>query len=747
MVAAVKLSVLNPNEFELWKMRIEQYFLMTDYALCKVILNGDSHPLTRSVKGVETPYPPITVEEKLARKNELKARDSYIDLETLSMDDLYNNLKIYEAKVMGTSSTTQNTQNVDFVSSNNNDNTNKAVNTAHGVYAANSKTNASRLQNVDSVSDAVIYSFFASQSNSPHLDNEDLKQIDPDDLEEMDLKWQMEMLTMRARRFIQKTGRNLGAKGTKTIGFDKTKVECYNYHKRGHFARKCRATKHQDNKNRKAPRRTVPVEDTTSNALVSQYDGLGYDWSDQAEDEPTNFTLMAYTYSSSSSAYKAGLESVKARLEVYQKNETVFTDNIKILKLDVMLRDKAITELRQKFEKAKKERADLKLSLEKELHAPKPDLVFADEHVVSESVTSLPADEDLSLINETAQDQEKINDQDMFGVNDLDGDEVVVDASAREKEEQSEKVAKKKGSTAHPVATADVEPKAATTVNAVSKRPKEKGIIMQKPSKTPSLKPIVSSQQPSKSKDKGKAKMVKPERITKQKEEEANIAMIVEWDNTQAMMDADYELAAKLQEEERGELSIEEKSKLFVELISKRKKHFEMLRAEESRRKPPTKAQQTKQMFKDRAVKSSKRPREELESDKSKKQKIDENVQAEVADDDTAELKRCMEIVPEDDDEVTIKAKPIYSKSPTIVDYNIFKEGKKNYFKIIRANGNSQNYLTFRTMFKNFNREDLEVLRSIVKTRFKKIKLVNEMDNQLFQTLKTMFEHHVKDNI
>nr|GEU52140.1 putative ribonuclease H-like domain-containing protein [Tanacetum cinerariifolium] len=230
------------------------------------------------------------------------------DLETLSMDDLYNNLKIYEAEVMGSSSTTQNTQNVAFVSSNNTDSTNKVVNTAHGVSAANSKTNDSNLPNVDSLSDAVIYSFFTSQSNSPQLDNEDLKQIDPDDLEEMNFKWQMAMLTMRARRFLKKTGRNLGVKGAETIGFDKTKMECYNCHIRGHFAKECRASKHQDNRNREAPRRTVPVEDTTSNDLVSQCDGLGYDWSDHAEDGPTNFALMAHTSSSSSSSLNLDTE-------------------------------------------------------------------------------------------------------------------------------------------------------------------------------------------------------------------------------------------------------------------------------------------------------------------------------------------------------------------------------------------------------------------------------------------------------
>ncbi|GKF51405.1 hypothetical protein Tco_0147872 [Tanacetum coccineum] len=78
MIAAAKLPMLNPNEFELWKMRIEQYFLMTDYALWEVILNGDSPPPKKNVDGVEQAYPPTIVKEKLARKNELKARGTLL---------------------------------------------------------------------------------------------------------------------------------------------------------------------------------------------------------------------------------------------------------------------------------------------------------------------------------------------------------------------------------------------------------------------------------------------------------------------------------------------------------------------------------------------------------------------------------------------------------------------------------------------------------------------------------------------
>ncbi|GKE86775.1 ribonuclease H-like domain-containing protein [Tanacetum coccineum] len=113
--------------------------------------------------------------------------------------------------------------------------------------------------------------------------------IDTDDLEEMDLKWQMAMLTMRAKRFLNKTGRKINANSSETIGFNKSKVECYNCHKKGHFAKECRAPR--ENRNREPIRRNVTIETTETKALIAQ-DGLGYDWSDQAEEGPTNFALM-----------------------------------------------------------------------------------------------------------------------------------------------------------------------------------------------------------------------------------------------------------------------------------------------------------------------------------------------------------------------------------------------------------------------------------------------------------------------
>ncbi|GKA48157.1 retrovirus-related pol polyprotein from transposon TNT 1-94 [Tanacetum coccineum] len=162
------------------------------------------------------------------------------ELETMSMDDLYNNLKVYEPEVKGMSSSSSSTQNMAFVSSSNNNtsSSNEAVNAAHGVTTASTQVNTAYSTNIDN-------------------------------LKEMDLRWQMAMLTMRARKFLKNTRRKLTINGNETTGFDKSKVECYNCHKRGHFSRECKALRNQDNKNKESSRRSVLVEISTSTALVS----------------------------------------------------------------------------------------------------------------------------------------------------------------------------------------------------------------------------------------------------------------------------------------------------------------------------------------------------------------------------------------------------------------------------------------------------------------------------------------------
>ncbi|GKB77643.1 hypothetical protein Tco_0944538 [Tanacetum coccineum] len=258
----------------------------------------------------------------------------------------------------------------------------------------------------------------------------------------------------------------------------------------------------------------------------------------------------------------------------------------------------------------------------------------------------------------------------------------------------------------------------------------------------------------------------KEERERRQKEEEANLALIELWEAKKAMMEADRLLEERLQAREREELTIEENLKLFVELINKRKKHFAELRAQEKRNKPPTKSQKRNQMstylknmgtWKHSQLKSKTYEENERlfeiemtrvntfipinqDEESSKKDKAENKSKR-------AELKNCLEVVPEDEDDVTVDATPLSSRSPSIVDYKIYKEGKKKYFQIIRADGNSKTYLTFRQMFKNFNRDDLEDLWKIVKSRFMKKDPVDDMDNLLLRTLNTMFEPQVEDTI
>ncbi|GJU81836.1 ribonuclease H-like domain-containing protein [Tanacetum coccineum] len=291
----IKLPILQPGEYDLWKMRIEQYLQCMDYTLWEIIENGNAPIVTKTVDGKETGIPPTSVEEKAQRRAELKARTTLnkLEIETLSLDDIFNNMKAYESEVKGTSSSTRNSHNVAFLSSSSTNSATRAVNTAHGINTASTQGAADSLTTVENLSDVVIYSFFASQPSIPQLDNEDLQQINPDDLKEVDLR------------------------------FDKSKVECFNCQKRGHFARECKAPRNQDSRNKEPTRRTVPVEATTSNALVS------------------------YSSSSSNSKLKKKLELAKKEKDEVQLTVQKFENSSKSLSklLDNQIMDKCKTRL------------------------------------------------------------------------------------------------------------------------------------------------------------------------------------------------------------------------------------------------------------------------------------------------------------------------------------------------------------------------------------------------------------------
>ncbi|GJU41737.1 ribonuclease H-like domain-containing protein [Tanacetum coccineum] len=300
------------------------------------------------------------------------------DLDTMSMDDLYNTLKVYEPEVKWMSSSSSSTQNMAFVSSSNNNtsNTNEAVNTAHGVSTARTHVNAANSTNIDNLSDVVICAFFASQPSSPQLVHEDLQQIHPYDMEEMDLRWQMAMLTMKARRFLNNTGRKLNVNGNETIGFDKSKVECYNCHKKGHFARECKAPRNQDNKNKKISRRSVPVEISTLIALVSCNGLGGYDWSDQAEECP-NYALMAFSSLNSDSEVSNDFNCSKSCLKTIEslksQNDQLLKDlkKSKLMVLGYKTGEITIRVLRKKLEIVQKEKDGIQLNIDKFEHASK----------------------------------------------------------------------------------------------------------------------------------------------------------------------------------------------------------------------------------------------------------------------------------------------------------------------------------------------------------------------------------------
>ncbi|GJS48618.1 hypothetical protein Tco_0598739 [Tanacetum coccineum] len=379
-----KLPILKQGEYDMWRLRIEQYFQVQDYALWDVIENGNSFKpaaqTTTNADGTSTSLipGPVTTEEKVQKKNDVKARSMLLmalpnehlmtfnqykdaktlfaaiqtrfggneatkktqksllkqmyenfsapstesldsifnrlqkiwnthvmvwrnkpDLDTLSFDDLYNNFKIVKQEVKGTASSNSSSQNMAFVSSPNSTN---EVNTAYGVSTANTQVSPASTQvstastqvSTANLSDDTVYAFLASQLNGSQLVYEDLEQIHEDDIEEMDLKWQLALLSMRTRRCFSKTGRKITINGSDTAGYDKSK-----------------------NRNQDSSRRTVNVEETSSKAMVA-IDGAGFDWSYMEDDEvPTNMALMAFSDSEFNKSefnlatYKRGLASVE----------------------------------------------------------------------------------------------------------------------------------------------------------------------------------------------------------------------------------------------------------------------------------------------------------------------------------------------------------------------------------------------------------------------------------------------------
>ncbi|GJV89279.1 putative ribonuclease H-like domain-containing protein [Tanacetum coccineum] len=298
------------------------------------------------------------------------------DIDEVDIDDLYNNLRVYEDELKRSSGSNSASQNLAFLSSENTNSTNE-VSTGSGDFGVSTAGGINQVPSTPSAHD-IAYSFLAQPTTSPQLENEDFQQMDGDDLEELDLRWQVAMLTVR--------------------------IECYNCHRKGHFARECRSGRSQGRRpNGDNGRSSAQTTESSSQALVAQ-DGLGgYDWSNDFEVEPVNYALMAISSSNSSSSsdsevqkcskclesfkclqknydterekhnkakleirgYEIALESLEARILGHEKNELAWGERYEFQNYDLKCREIKINNLNLELEKVVKERDELKLKIEK----------------------------------------------------------------------------------------------------------------------------------------------------------------------------------------------------------------------------------------------------------------------------------------------------------------------------------------------------------------------------------------------
>nr|GEX78758.1 hypothetical protein [Tanacetum cinerariifolium] len=373
--------------------------------------------VTTDTNGTIKVLPPKNAKEVVARERVRKARTTL--LMALPEDHLAKVHKMADAKeilkvfmclpqrvcIKGTIASSSNTQNVVFVSAENTSRTND-VSTSYNVYSLS--VSKSQKEGSLSYTDEVIHSFFVNQSSAPQLDYDDLDQINDDDMEEMDLKWQVAMISMRIKKFHKRTRRKLHFDTKDPVAFDQTKVECFNCHKIRHFARDCRAKANQHNRrrddgyngNKTRDNGRRPAYQDDSKALVT-IDGEDINWSRHVEEDAQNYVMMAYRSSNSSSenevkscskackesyarpkklydyqrdklgdasveiiAYTLALKKVEAQLLCHQQNQLAYEQKIRFMKIDLDDKTDVLAYHKKLLAEALKEKEDLKTKFE-----------------------------------------------------------------------------------------------------------------------------------------------------------------------------------------------------------------------------------------------------------------------------------------------------------------------------------------------------------------------------------------------
>ncbi|GKA87550.1 ribonuclease H-like domain-containing protein, partial [Tanacetum coccineum] len=336
-IIAMKIPIIRKGEYDIWSMRMRQYICHIDHNLWDFIVNGYLEEEPAPTTG-ETSAPPApkTAKQLVARRNQERVKSILLlaiaDEYLLKFHNVVDAKSLWEAiksRFGGNVESKKMQKNVHGAPILKEDINQKFLRSLPSSWNQialimrnkpdideididdlyNNLMNTGSTNEVNQVPSTpcahdVAYSFLSQPTTSSQLENEDFQQMDGDDLEELDLRWQMAMLTVKVKKFIERTRRNLDFKEKRPVSLDTSKIECYNCHRKEHFARECRSGRNQgiisyygDN-----GRSNAPTNESLSQALVAQDSLGGYDWSNDFEIVSVNYALMAISSSSSSSS-------------------------------------------------------------------------------------------------------------------------------------------------------------------------------------------------------------------------------------------------------------------------------------------------------------------------------------------------------------------------------------------------------------------------------------------------------------